>query len=503
MTTSTQPSLSESSVCPGCGAGLVYSPSLGKLACPYCNSAKTVIGNAEAVVENPLQKAQWQNPQTSPLTAKAIQVECGGCKAQITFEPPDVAGDCPFCGTHITAQPQSADPIITPGGILPFKIGRKEGRNRLTTWLSTRWFAPSSLKQLAQHEALTGVYLPFWTFDAKTRTRYTGERGTYYYVTKTRQVKNSDGEWETEEYQERHTSWSPASGTVSRAFDDVLIPAVRSVDLKHLRQIGPWPLKQLAAYDSSFLRGFQAQRYQVSLPQGYSQAKTEMSHGIDSSIRADIGGDDQRIHSRSTTYSDETFKHILLPVWMATYRFKNKPYQVMINGESGKVVGDRPYCPFKIAGAITGAIVALGTIFAGYSYIEGEWRFPTWLTNPSELLPQMPDRPADETEPTSQPTPAPGAEATPSTATPPATPSAPAPSPAFAEGLDLAYEAATKTQAARSKAEWQSVSNLWEQAIVTLQKVPADDPNAAIARQKVQDYQRNLNYAREQLAKAP
>ncbi|NEQ43053.1 MAG: hypothetical protein F6K00_05620 [Leptolyngbya sp. SIOISBB] len=501
MTTSTTPSTSEASVCPGCGAGLVFNPKLGKLSCPYCNTSKTVIGNSNAVEENPLQQSLLQQVKsTTRLSAKAQQVECNGCHALISFEPPDVAGDCPFCGTHITAQPQSADPVITPGGILPFKVGRKEGRQKLTKWLSTRWFAPSSLKQLAQHEALTGVYLPFWTFDAKTRTHYTGQRGDYYYVTKTRRVKDSNGEWKTEEYQERRTRWSSASGTVNRAFDDILIPAIKSVDLDRLRKMGPWPLKHLVAYDPSFLQGFRAQRYQVSLPNGHSKAKVEMSHGIDSAIRSDIGGNEQRISSRDTQYRDETFKHILLPVWMATYRFKNKPYQVMINGENGKVEGDRPYCPFKIAGAITGVLVAIGTIWGGYSYSQGEWDLPAWLTNPGTLLPTpAPSSPPTETNSAEQPSTAPAT----STPAPTTAPETTTPSPAFAEGLNAASEAATKTQAAQSKQEWQEVTNLWAEAIETLKQVPTDDPNAAIAQQKIQEYQRNLNYAREQLAKAP
>ncbi|WP_204137439.1 hypothetical protein [Halomicronema sp. CCY15110] len=503
MTTSTQSSASEASMCPGCGAGLVFNPSLGKLSCPYCQTAKTILKTPDGLQENPLLQSLEQAVESSHLSPQAQQVECNGCQALITFEPPDVAGDCPFCGTHITAQPQSADPVITPGGIIPFKVGRKASRQKLAKWLSTRWFAPSSLKQLAQHESLKGIYLPFWTFDCQTHTRYTGERGTYYYVTKTRRVKDSDGNWKTETYEERRTRWHSVSGNVNRFFDDVLVPAIKTVDVERLAKIGPWPLKHLVAYDPSFLQGFKAQRYQVSLPVGFSRAKRVMSSHITSDIRSDIGGDEQRIHSQDTSYRDETFKHILLPVWMATYRFKNKPYQVMINGESGKVVGDRPYCPFKIAGAITGVIVALGTIWGGYTYAEGEWRFPTWLTNPSELLPQLPSRPAAETESPSQSSPPPASETTPAPAAPPTTPPVAEPSPAFAEGLSFASEAATKTQAAQSKPEWQEVSNLWEQAIVTLLKVPADDPNAAIAQQKIQDYQRNLNYARERLAKAP
>ncbi|MEM6519299.1 MAG: primosomal protein N' (replication factor Y) - superfamily II helicase [Cyanobacteria bacterium P01_C01_bin.70] len=502
MTSSTTPSTGEASLCPGCGAGLVFNPKLGKLSCPYCDTSKTVMGGLGTVNENPLQQSLEQaakSATTTRLSAKAQQVECNGCHALISFEPPEVAGDCPFCGTHITAQPKTADPVITPGGILPFKLDRKAGRQTLTKWLSTRWFAPSSLKQLAQHEALTGMYLPFWTFDAHTRTSYSGQRGDYYYVTKTRRVRNSDGEWETKTYKERRTRWTSVSGNVSCAFDDVLIPAVRSVNLQRLAQLGPWPLKHLVAYDPAFLQGFRAQRYQVSLASGHSKAKDEMGNRIYSAICSDIGGDEQRVHSRNTTYRNETFKHILLPVWMATYRFKNKPYQVMINGESGKIQGDRPYCPFKIGAAISAGLLSVAAIWAGYNYHQGYWQLPTWLTNPGTLLPIPTPSPApnapDSTELPS---------ATPSSTTPatPTAPATPAPSAAFQAGLNVAYEAATKTQAAQSPAEWQEIINLWAEAIDTLKQVPPSDPNAAIAQQKIQDYQRNLNYAREQLQKA-
>ena len=453
------------------------------------------MGTAQAVEEQSLDEWQQRSnqAQTSLLSAQALEVDCHSCHAKITFEPPEVAGDCAFCSTHLTAQAQTANPIMTPGGVLPFKIGRKEGRQRLTKWLSTRWFAPSSLKQLAQHESLTGIYLPFWTFDCQTQTRYRGERGTYYYVTRTRQVKNSDGEWETEEYQERHTRWQAVSGQVSRFFDDVLIPAMKTVDLNRLEDLGPWPLKQLVAYDASFLQGFRAQRYQVSLSTGFSQAKRVMGAHIDSSIRSDIGGDEQRIHSQNTSYRDETFKHILLPVWMATYRFKNQPYQVMINGESGKVVGDRPYCPFKIAGAITGALVAIGTIWGGYSYSQGDWQLPDWGAQPQSVMTSPPPSESAPPAETIQPTPPPAAEEAPSET----------PNPAFQKGLALAGQAANQTQTAQTRPEWQAVTTLWAQAIEQLKQVPSSDVNAAIAQQKIQEYQKNLNYARERLANAP
>ncbi|MGD1862898.1 MAG: hypothetical protein ACFB0E_23365 [Leptolyngbyaceae cyanobacterium] len=430
-----------------------------------------VIRGFDVIVEHPLQQSLSPETHSTQLSEKTQQVECQGCRAQITFEPPDVAGDCPFCGTHISALPRKADPITTPSGILLFKINRQQAQQKLKEWLSSRRFAPTSLKQLAQREALTGVYLPFWTFDAQCHVQYTGRR------------------------KDRQTDWKPISGHLVRGCDDLMIPAVKTFDIESLKKLGPWPLKELSAYDPSFLRGFRTQRCQVSMRQAHTIAKEIMSRGVYEAIRADIGGDEQTISSEDTTFRCETFKHILLPLWIATYRFKKKSYQVIMNGESGKILGDHPYCPVKIARMIAGGLVAIGTLWGGYIYWNGDWQLPTLLTNPGSLRsnPSPSSLPAAiDIEPSSPK--APAAESTPAAA---------APSAAFEEGLNLAYEAATKTQSAQTQQEWQEIINLWAEAINTLKKVPTDDPNAAIAQQKIQDYQRNLNYARERLAKAP
>jgi ribosomal protein S27E len=363
-TDSLSQSLEQSEPCPGCGSQLVYDPASAQLSCPYCHHSVAVEASQNIVVERDFD--QWSNldlPPEAALSQQALEVECSGCRAQITFEPPEVAGNCPFCNTHITAQPHAANPIITPEGILPFKVNQKTARNHLSKWLKSRWFAPSSLKHLAQHEKIQGVYLPFWTFDCQTQTRYSGERGTYYYVTKQRQVKNAQGETVTETYEDRRTRWHKVSGQVTRFFDDCLVPAIASVNVDHLKQLEPWGLNHLVAYDPKYLAGFRAQRYQVNLEQGFAQAKQDIQPQICSDIEHDIGGDEQRISSQSTSYSEQTFKHLLLPVWMATYRFRNQPYQVLVNGETGEVIGDRPYSVTKIALAIGAAAMAVLAFF--------------------------------------------------------------------------------------------------------------------------------------------
>ena len=147
---------------------------------------------------------------------------------------------------------------------------------------------------------------------------------------------------------------------MSRFFDDVLVPATRAIDSKKLQRLWPsLPVAQLKPYSAEYLAGFQAQRYEILVKEGYEQAKGMMATIIRSDIRNDIGGDQQRIRSVSTTYSQETFKHILLPVWMASYRYGGKSYQVMINAQTGTVMGDRPVSAWKVALAVAIATIIL------------------------------------------------------------------------------------------------------------------------------------------------
>jgi len=357
-----------------------FRPSLGALICPFCGhsegmkktqaiktSAATLKTTKErtAVKERDYQTFAAQNTQMATLSSSALEVQCSGCQANITFEPPQTAGNCPFCGTSIVAEPKEAHPLMMPESLLPFRIGKRDCNQAIQKWLSNRWFAPSGLKDLAQPEKLQGVYIPFWTYDAQTESDYRGERGEYYYVTRTRTVTNSDGETEEEEYEERRTRWYNVSGHVSRFFDDILVPGVTdSVKQDRLMQLEPWPLEKLVSYQPKYFAGFKVQRYQVDVKQGLGVAKGIMADRIDRDVRCDIGGDEQRVHSVNTGHSQITFKHILLPVWISAYHYAGKQFQVVVNAQTGEVLGDRPYCKIKIALAVLAGLIVAGVVFA-------------------------------------------------------------------------------------------------------------------------------------------
>jgi ribosomal protein S27E len=341
-----------------------FDPESGKLKCPYCSSTVDVPQEGlPAISEHPLQQYMGAalQQQLGRMSEQALEVTCSGCGASVVFEPPEMAGACSFCGGNIVTQPKAADPLIAPDGVLPFAVKNADANSRVKAWIDTRWFAPSALKRIARPEGIHGVYLPFWTFDAETESQYTGERGEYYYVTETYWA-NENGRQVQRTRQVRHTRWTPAAGRVEVGFDDILIVGSTAVARERLNELEPWDLAALKPYEPGYLSGFQAQRYQVDLPAGLQDAHEVMADSIRSAVHRDIGGDEQRVHSVNTGYFEETFKHLLLPVWIGAYRFQEKVYQVVVNARTGEVQGERPWSGWKIAGLVIAILIVIGLI---------------------------------------------------------------------------------------------------------------------------------------------
>lgn len=335
-----------------------FDPGSGKLKCAYCGTAAAVPEASKPSLRE-LPFSEYEHASAGQISEQALQVTCAGCGVTVQFEPPEVAGACPFCAAPIVAQPKAADPLVAPHGVLPFHVSREAGNQAVRAWLRGLWFAPDGLKKLAQTEALQGVYLPYWTFDANTRSDYRGERGTHHWETEV-YTSVENGRQVQRTRQVMRTRWDPAWGTVSVSFDDVLVPATRAVSMQRLGRLDPWGPEPVRPYEPGFLAGFKAQRYQIGLPQGYEIAKGVMKNQIEDQCRRDIGGDEQRVQSVETEYRDVTFKHILLPVWIGAYRFQGKVYQVLVNGGTAEVQGGRPYSVWKILAAVLiGLVVVL------------------------------------------------------------------------------------------------------------------------------------------------
>lgn len=333
-----------------------FDPASGQMKCRSCGHAEAIT-SAQAVMaaRHPFAEAISQQ---APISQQAIQVSCEGCGSVVVFEPPEVAGTCPFCGGAIVAEPKTADPLIAPDGVLPVKVTKGAAQTEVQRWLATRWFAPNALKRIAQPEGISGVYLPFWSYASDTSTRYSGERGEHYYETETYTTTDNNGNTVQQSRQVQRTRWYPASGQVSQSFTDLLIPATRAVNQRRLTGLEPWNLHAMVPYEPAYLAGLKAQRYQIELADGFETAKQVMDSRIRETVRRDIGGDEQQIESVQTEYAAVTFLHLLLPVWMGAYRFQAKVYQVLVNAQTGEVQGERPYSSAKIALLVAAILLA-------------------------------------------------------------------------------------------------------------------------------------------------
>ncbi|WP_100448780.1 hypothetical protein [Glycomyces xiaoerkulensis] len=330
--------------CSTCGAQLEFAPGSTTLTCPYCGTEVHIELDRRRVVDRDWESlaAKPRRPRDQVPTNLFVCTQCSAHTESDTWS--DV---CQFCAAPVVADEFNPD-LVAPEGVLPFKVDRPGARQALRDWVKSRWFAPNRFKHVHEAESLKSTYLPHWTWDADTRSKYTGQRGEHYYV------KDSNGN------RQRRTRWYPARGTVARFFDDVVVPATTRVPHKHLDDLtADWPTGEAVAYQPEFLAGHHTQRYDIEPEQGLAQAKLKMDEQIRRDVRRDIGGDAQRINSVHTSYSDIKYKLLLLPVWLVVYLFGGKSWQVLVSGQTGRVTGERPWSAWKIAFAVAvGVIVA-------------------------------------------------------------------------------------------------------------------------------------------------
>jgi predicted RNA-binding Zn-ribbon protein involved in translation (DUF1610 family) len=353
--------------CTSCGADLTYAPGQSDLVCQHCGHAQSITAatpakKAQALGEIALGVGLAEADDTEN-TEEVRSTSCPSCGAVVEFSGASHAADCPFCATPVVVD-TGTHRRLKPQALVPFALTEDQARDALTKWLGSLWFAPNSLLEYTRKgRTMAGIYVPFWSFDSDTASRYTGQRGEHYYETRTVSVM-VDGKRESREERVQKTRWYSASGKVARFFDDMLVMASKSLPKRLGNDLTPWDLAKLEPYSPDYLAGFQAEGYTVVLREGHAEARGRMEAIIEQDVRQDIGGDEQRISSVDTDWRGETFKHILLPIWTAAYKYSGKSYQFVVNGQTGEVQGERPYSWWKIGSVVLlVAAVVLGAVY--------------------------------------------------------------------------------------------------------------------------------------------
>jgi rubredoxin len=350
--------------CPACGAEAQWNPGKKALVCPFCGTTspaqvELTSNGDEAVVEHDLVAALRGIPDDQRgWQAKKTSVRCQSCQAISVFDPERVSQRCDFCGSTALVPYEEIKEAFRPESLLPMKLSETQVRDSIRRWYRTRWFAPNKLKTAALTDTVKGLYIPYWTFDAQVHADWTAESGYHYYTTET----YTDAQGKTQTRQVQHTRWVPSSGAVDHFFNDELVPASRGVQPAMLRKIEPFPTGELTPYKPGFLSGWVVERYQIDLIAAAKAAQEEMDAEMERLCAAEVPGDTQRNLDVDTDYSRQTFKHILVPLWLLTYNYGARNFQVVINGYTGVIAGKYPKSWVKILFTVIVVLAVAGVI---------------------------------------------------------------------------------------------------------------------------------------------
>ena len=337
--------------CPRCDGVIAYSAADGGLTCAYCGyyepPPQTVVGKGPEAFEFTVETMQRAAHGWGEARKEMV---CNSCGAHTTLSLDMLTHTCPFCGSHQVVQLKAPQDVLRPRFLIPFTVDADACRRQTAEWLDSSWMTPADLQRLARTVDFTPIYIPVWTFDAQTSAEWRAEVGH----TRTKAV-TVNGKQQTRTY----TEWRWESGHVEHFIDDLLVNGTTKISQVLLDRLSKYDLRQLVVYQPEFLAGTQAQAYDVTLDEAWASGRRRIREQIKQACQNQASTSKIRNFSMSLDFSQESWRYILLPVYLAAYRYLNQSYQVMVNGQTGAVAGQRPVAWRKVWLALA-AMVAPG-----------------------------------------------------------------------------------------------------------------------------------------------
>ncbi|MFI5298656.1 MAG: zinc ribbon domain-containing protein [Polyangiales bacterium] len=358
--------------CGQCGAQLTWDATKRVMKCPYCafEQAMPTQGPAEGIREIPIEDG-YKNAIRG-LGAKVSTICCQDCGATVNVGEGERTAKCAFCGSDKVLPVETDTNAIRPESLVAFAIDKPTANKYFGDWLGDLWFRPNDLKKMAQVQEMGGVYVPFWTFDAHIFSQWSAEAGYYYYETET-YTTVEDGNSVTRTRQVQRTRWEPAWGQRQDDYDDTLVCASKGLPTDLVDSFSTFNTKQLVHYAPEYLAGWKAEAYAIDLTAAHATGRQKMATEQERRCGRDVPGDTHRNLNVNNQFSKETFKHVLLPIWIAAYRYDGKVFRFLVNGQTGEVVGKAPWSFWKIFFFTLFCLAIVGTGL----YLYNQFKHPT------------------------------------------------------------------------------------------------------------------------------
>ena len=313
--------------CPNCGGTLTYDAKKGEMFCSLCGKHKRITDSP--IKERAVESIPYDPDAIQPNTNwgdKSKLLICANCGAEVIYGSTQISGNCPFCGSTNVSAAAETDGIMVPNGILPFAIDEKKAGQKFANYLFDKKYTPRGLKDCAL-ENITPLYLPYWVFEANTVSHYAIDIG----------FRDNDN----------NLYYKTCKGYFRKLITDVPVCASSKVHNSQLEKIKKFSFYTAVPYSPEYLAGYYAERYSTTLSQGWESAQNIIDERLDKAIRADEmayqkGAERSGSLNFNTEYSDIKYKYVIAPVYLASFTYKGKKYDVAINGESGEVACDPP-----------------------------------------------------------------------------------------------------------------------------------------------------------------
>lgn len=339
--------------CPQCGGSLAFRVDGQVLACDFCGYLQPLDNRpAGEAVEQVL---DFVLPTTRGHRWAEAQhgLSCERCGALNLLPPGQTATECAYCGSRQLIESAETGELVDPQAIGLAGFDRTEINRRLKAWLHSGWFAPDDLIKLARASALRPAYYPFWTFDGTLEMYWSCE---------------------VNEGTSRNPRWMRRDGVEFQMFDDILVPGLRIMKPDEIARIEPFKIKEAAAFKPEYLAGWTAMTYDLPLADASLKAREKVAQGLRRQLysRVMLGREKRNLQSGGVNWSGQTFKLVLLPLWVGSYTYRGRGYRVLVNGQTGKVGGEKPRDSLKLTGFVLSVIATLAVvglaIFAAIQY---------------------------------------------------------------------------------------------------------------------------------------
>lgn len=346
--------------------------------CPTCGSPRegssrfcAACGAPLETRDGPVAVSGESGASQSALPSHTFQ--CHHCGSEVATSVDQRSYVCPFCdSSYVTEIPLERSGRQRPEFVIGFAVTASEAKESFFRWLrENSWFRPGDLASKAIAERQKGIYLPFWHFAMFAASDWSANIGEYWYRTETYTARDSQGRTVTRTRQVRETEWFPLNGSHGRYYYGFLVPATKGISQQEAAAIQPYRLSAMVRYRPYFLAGWMAEEYSVSMEQAIQQTKSEFRQRQEAEVRGFLPGDTASGVEVRTRFELNGSDLVLLPLHVLSYRYRNRVFRFLVNGQTGKVIGEKPWSGKRITAFVILVVLIIVSVILVSAFLTG------------------------------------------------------------------------------------------------------------------------------------